>query len=281
MDAQPTVDEARQAAANLADRLRALGDGSLLVVTGAGISLASGIPTFRGTDPDAIWKHDVTELGTRRYFERDPVGSWSWYLSRFDAVLACRPNPAHEALVRLERWHAGQGGRFLLVTQNIDTLHEQAGSQQITKVHGSADRVRCSRFGCVHAAPRGTLPRQEIDVETFRAEPSLEHVPCCPECGEYLRPHVLWFDEYYHEHEDYQVARVERFGEDTDLTLVVGTSLAVGITDMILGMALRRGRPVYLLDPTVRGQLPNVHHISLKAEEALPELCAALGANQV
>ncbi|MHC5006883.1 MAG: SIR2 family NAD-dependent protein deacylase [Planctomycetota bacterium] len=278
MDTQPTADEGRRAAAKLAEQLRELGEGSLLVVTGAGISLASGIPTFRGTDPDAIWKHDVTELGTRRYFEQDPAASWNWYLSRFDAVLACRPNPAHEALVRLERWHLDQGGRFLLVTQNIDTLHEQAGSQQIVKVHGSADQVRCSRHGCVNAAPRGTLARQEVDVETFRAEPSLEHVPCCPECGEHLRPHVLWFDEYYHEHEDYQVARVEGFGEDADVTIFVGTSLAVGITDMILGMALRRGRPVYLLDPTVRGRLPNVHHISLKAEEALPELCAALGA---
>ena len=115
-------------------------------------------------------------------------------------------------------------------------------------------------------------------METFRAEPTLEHAPCCPECGEYLRPHVLWFDEYYHEHEDYQVARVERFAEDADLTIFVGTSLAVGITDMILRAALRHGRPVHLLDPTARIGLPHVRHIPVKAEEALPELCAALGA---
>ena len=69
------------------------------------MSHASGIPTFRGTDPGAIWKKDVTELGTRRFFESDPAGSWSWYTSRFDMVLDKRPNPAHRALAALERWH--------------------------------------------------------------------------------------------------------------------------------------------------------------------------------
>jgi NAD-dependent deacetylase len=279
MASQPTVDEGRQVAARLAGELRDLGTGGLLVVTGAGISLASGIPTFRGTDPDAIWKHDVTELGTRRYFQEDPAGSWSWYLGRFDAVLACRPNPAHEAVHTLERWHTGHGGAFLLVTQNIDTLHEQAGSRLLAKVHGSADRVRCSRSGCVHGAPSGSLARQAIDVEPFRAEPTLERVPRCPDCGSFLRPHVLWFDEYYHEHEDYQVARVERFAEAACVTIFVGTSLAVGITDMVLSEALRRGRPVYLLDPTARGLPPRVQHVSGKAEEVLPRLCGTLGAD--
>ncbi|MHC4274136.1 MAG: SIR2 family NAD-dependent protein deacylase [Planctomycetota bacterium] len=161
---QPAADEGGQAAAQLAGELRDLGAGGLLVVTGAGISLASGIPTFRGTDPGAIWKHDVTELGTRRYFQEDPAGSWNWYLSRFDAVLRCRPNPAHDAVAGLERWHTGRGGGFLLVTQNIDTLHEQAGARQMVKVHGSADRVRCSDYGCANGAPTGSLPRDAIDV---------------------------------------------------------------------------------------------------------------------
>ena len=87
----------------LAASLRGLGKGGLLVVTGAGVSVASGIPTFRGNDPGAIWKRDVTELGTRRYFEEDPVGSWRWYLQRFDRVADARPNAAHEAIVDLER----------------------------------------------------------------------------------------------------------------------------------------------------------------------------------
>src|SRR5205085_178122 len=117
-----------------------------------------GIPTFRGEDPGAIWKRDVTELGTRRYFEEDPVGSWRWYRSRFASLGGARPNPAHLALAALERWQAEQG-QFLLVTQNIDGLHRAAGSTRLVEVHGRADRVRCSSDGCEHAAPEGSLPR--------------------------------------------------------------------------------------------------------------------------
>ena len=91
-----------------------------------------------------MWKRDVTELGTNRYFAEDPAGSWSWYTSRFDIVLEKQPNPAHHALAAIERWHVARGGRFLLVTQNVDPLHERAGSEWLVKVHGSADRVRCS-----------------------------------------------------------------------------------------------------------------------------------------
>src|SRR5512142_2502781 len=82
--------------------LRSHSRGRVVVVTGAGISLASGIPTFRGTDPGAIWKRDVTELGTFQYFSEDPLGSWRWYLSRFEKTVGARPNPAHTALVALE-----------------------------------------------------------------------------------------------------------------------------------------------------------------------------------
>ncbi len=91
--------------ARLAEELRAT-PGPILVVTGAGISLASGIPTFRGSDKDAVWKRDVTELGTFHYFCMDPVGSWRWYLSRFAALAGAEPNDGHGALVALERWCA-------------------------------------------------------------------------------------------------------------------------------------------------------------------------------
>jgi hypothetical protein len=132
---------------------------SIVVTTGAGISLASGIPTFRGQDPGAVWKRDVTELGTFRYFREDPAGSWRWYMSRFDLVFAARPNAAHQALAALQTWQMGADGSFLLITQNIDTLHEQAGSLDLVKVHGSADRVRCAREGCLLGAPKGSLAR--------------------------------------------------------------------------------------------------------------------------
>src|SRR5437868_4107052 len=97
---------------DLAQALQAPPDCGLLVVTGAGVSLASGIPTFRGADPGATWANEVVEKGTWRYFQQDPVGSWQFYLARFDRAAGARPNAAHHALAALERWHLGRGGRF-------------------------------------------------------------------------------------------------------------------------------------------------------------------------
>lgn len=264
---------------SLVDAVEGVGHGYLVVVTGAGISLGSGIPTFRGTDPGAVWKRDVTELGTYRFFREDPVESWRWYLSRFDMVLNARPNPAHLAVAALERWHLGRGGRFLLVTQNIDTLHEDAGSRELVKVHGSADRVRCARTGCVHGAPRGSLPRGDFDIEPFRAAPSLETLPRCPACGDVLRQHVLWFDEYYQEHEDYQWQRVQEAAGTMDLGLFIGTSFAVGVTDVFLQTGLLRKVPMASVDPGgTRIRHPLLRAIDAKAEEVLPALCEELGA---
>jgi NAD-dependent protein deacetylase/lipoamidase len=259
------------AAERLAALLEPVRDGHLLVVTGAGISLASGIPTFRGDDAGAIWKRDVTELGTRSFFEEDPAGSWSWYLSRFSQVTDCRPNPGHEALVGLEElWETGPG-ELLLITQNVDTLHEQAGSRALVKVHGSADRVRCSREGCELGPPRGSIPRDQVDMTAFLADPRREHLPVCPSCGALLRQHVLWFDEYYQSHEDYGWDRVTTAAQRFDLLLFVGTSLSVGVTELFLQAGLSRGKPMVSLDPgapTV--ELASLTHLRAAAEQVLP-----------
>lgn len=267
-------------ASHLADLLRPLADGLLLVVTGAGVSLASGIPTFRGTDPGAIWKRDVTELGTFDFFRRDPAGSWEWYMQRFDMVLGARPNPAHDAIAALERWQLDRGGDFLLVTQNIDTLHEQAGSERMIKVHGSADRVRCSRDGCRLGAPAGSLSRSAIDFAPFLAAPGPDTVPRCPDCGAHLRQHVLWFDEVYTSHADYQWERVLRALDRVKVALCVGTSFAVGFTEAVLQAAFWNGSRVVAVDP---GEPPlsvrsGFAHLRAPAEELLPAVCARLGA---
>ena len=156
----------------LATAIHNLGARQLVVVTGAGISLASGIPTFRGSDPDAVWSKDVMEMGTNRFFMENPGESWAWYLSRFDNLSDKEPNDAHTALVELERWHTARGGRFLLVTQNVDTLHRKAGSERLVEVHGRSDEVRCSQFGCELAAPFGSMARVDLDLDTFRTDPS-------------------------------------------------------------------------------------------------------------
>ncbi len=262
------------------DALEPLRDVYLVLVTGAGISLASGIPTFRGTDPDAVWKRDLMELATYSFFREDPVESWRWYMSRFDKVLGKKPNPAHQAVTALERWQLERGGRFLLVTQNIDTLHEDAGSREMVKVHGTADRVRCARTGCVHGAPRGSLPRDDFDVAAFMASPSLDTLPRCPACGDFLRQHVLWFDEYYQEHEDYQWERVQDAAASMSLALFVGTSFAVGLTEVFLQHGVLRRIPMLSIDPSGRQVLyPGLEVVQAKAEEALPKACRELGAS--
>ncbi len=263
----------------LAGAIDRLGDGMLVVVTGAGISLASGIPTFRGSDPDAVWKHDITELGTLRYFQEDPVGSWHWYLTRFDKVLDARPNAAHQALVALERWQLDRGGRFLLVTQNVDTLHRAAGARQLVEVHGRADRVRCPASGCSNGAPHGSLPRGDFNLDTFLADPTEQALPKCPQCGEILRQHVLWFDELYTSHDDYQWHRVQSAASTMRLALFVGTSFAVGVTDMFVQQGLLARAPIYSIDPgAAQPPYPGIRILPDKAEELLPAVCERLGA---
>lgn len=253
--------------------------GAVVVITGAGISLASGIPTFRGTDPDAVWASDITVLGTRRYFEQDPVGSWTWYLDRFGGLRSHEPNPAHHALVALERWAVARGRAFLLITQNVDCLHEAASSTAMVKVHGTADRARCVASGCSGAAPAGSLAMTAVDFAAFTAAPAAENLPRCPRCGALVRPHVLWFDEHYTDHRDYQIERAQRALQRAQLTIFVGTSFSVGITEMALQTALRWGQEVYSIDPVSRPPHPMVKWIARPSEEILPELAALLMAS--
>ncbi len=249
----------------------------MLVVTGAGVSAASGIKTFRGSEPDAIWRRDPQELATRAFLKRDPVTHWHWYVTRFAAVDTARPNPAHQALADYER-KLGEADRFLLVTQNIDTLHEQAGSRRLVKVHGTADRLRCSRPGCDLAAPVGSLPRSEVDLSAFRESPGDDTLPRCPKCAALLRPHVLFFDEYYTEHEDYGFDRVQRAAWEAELVLFVGTSMSVGITDLVFRAGNATGATMLLVDPEPRvgAYTARLKSVRAAAEEILPAAVAAL-----
>lgn len=246
-------------------------DGRILVLTGAGVSLASGIPTFRGTDDGAVWAQDITEMGTHRYFLRDAVRSWQWYRQRFSIALSAKPNAAHFALAALERWHIRRGGRFLLVTQNIDTLHEQAGAIELVKVHGSADRARCSNERCPDASTT-TVAIADLDFAQFEREPRLEALPRCARCHRLMRPHVLWFDETYTGHADYQWSTVTQACDRMDLVLAVGTSFSVGVTEWIGHVANRRRVPVFIVDPSADAAPPGLRaiHVQEKAEVLLP-----------
>jgi NAD-dependent deacetylase len=251
--------------------------GLILVLTGAGISLASGIPTFRGTDEGAVWTRDVTEMGTYRFFRRDPVGSWQWYRQRFLIALRAKPNAAHFALAALERWHLDRGGEFLLVSQNIDTLHEQAGSLEFAKVHGSADRARCSSPRCPSGLTE-TVAVADLDFSAFEQEPRLEAIPRCTRCQSLMRPHVLWFDEMYTGHVDYRWPTVTKACDRISLVLAVGTSFSVGVTELIALAANQRRAPLFIVDPSAAPCPPGLRavHLREKAEELLPAVAATL-----
>jgi NAD-dependent deacetylase len=255
----------------------AIESGLVLVLTGAGISLASGIPTFRGNDPGAVWTRDVTELGTYRYFKGDPIGSWKWYRRRFALAGGAKPNAAHIALAILEQWKARRGGKFLCVTQNIDTLHEQAGSVQLIKVHGSADRVRCSNPSC-RCSLTETIGIADLDFDAFDKDPRLENIPRCSECDALIRPHVLWFDEFYTGHVDFQWSRVIEAASTMRLLLAVGTSFSVGVTQLLLEAAYSRRVPIIIVDPNADNEStgPRITNIFEKAELLLPVVCSSL-----
>lgn len=244
---------------------------AVLFVTGAGVSLASGIDTFRGADPGAVWKNDIMEKATLGHFRRDPADAWAWYLDRFERVAGAEPNPAHRALVELENALEARGAQSLLVTQNIDGLHHRAGSCALVEIHGKARKVRCASVRCPEGA-FGTLDFEAGAFEAFRGAGSPGQLPRCPQCGDgLLRPHVLWFDEPYQSHPDYGFERVLAYLPTADLVLFVGTSFSVGITDWIVEDSRAARRSCWSIDPSGDAP-PGVKAISGRAEVLLPAL---------
>jgi NAD-dependent deacetylase len=147
--------------------------GLILALTGAGVSVASGIPTFRGSDAGAIWRRDVREMATIHYFRRSPVSAWQWFRKRFASAVEARPNSAPTALAALERWHIDRGWRFLLVTQNVDSLHEQAGSIHLAKVHGRL-LAPAAHAKSARGAPPESVAIADLDLATFDDDPRLK-----------------------------------------------------------------------------------------------------------
>lgn len=157
----------------LVARLR--GAGRVAVLTGAGVSAESGVPTFRQAQTGLWAQYDPQALATPQAFRRQPQLVWDWYAWRRELVASAAPNPGHYALVEMER-HVPQ---FTLITQNVDSLHQRAGSQAIIELHGNLLRTKCSR--------------EDRVVESW---PETNDVPPrCPLCGAFLRPDVVWFGE--------------------------------------------------------------------------------------
>ncbi|MER3424480.1 MAG: NAD-dependent deacylase [Nitrospiraceae bacterium] len=175
---------------------------AVTVLTGAGISADSGVPTFRG--PDGLWRNFRPEdLATPEAFARDPHLVWEWYNWRRELIAAKQPNPAHYALVELER----RVERFWLITQNVDGLHRMAGSQRLSEIHGNIWKVRCTATACGRVEENRDVP--------------LTLLPLCSTCNGLLRPHIVWFGEALAPEALEQSYRVL---ESCEILLIIGTS---------------------------------------------------------
>lgn len=174
--------------------------GAITVLTGAGISADSGVPTFRGAE--GLWRtFRAEDLATPEAFERDPRLVWEWYNWRRELIATKQPNPAHTALVELER----RCGQFWLITQNVDGLHRAAGSQKLSEIHGNIWMVRCSVCGSI---------QENHDVP-------IAILPTCRCCNGLLRPHIVWFGESLSPEDLSQCSAALR---TCDVLLVIGTS---------------------------------------------------------
>jgi NAD-dependent deacetylase len=182
-------------------------------------------------------------MATHAMFARDPAEVWRWYLYRFGVCREAEPNEGHRALVAIDR---ALGERFTLVTQNIDGLHLRAGAtpSRTYAIHGDAALVRCAG-GCA-----GLLPLPDLGARAGGAPLTVEDRArlSCPRCGGWLRPHVLWFDEYYDE-ENYRADSALAVARRAELLLVVGTSGATNLPAQIGEIAWRRGIPIVDVNP--------------------------------
>lgn len=222
----------------------------IVALTGAGISAESGIPTFR--DANGLWEgHDIMEVATPQAFERNPALVLEFYNQRRKAAIGVKPNAGHLALAALEKHF-----EVTVVTQNVDNLHEKAGSSKVIHLHGEL-------FKC-----RSTCAEERVfDMEGWE----LNLGDCCDK-GTQLRPHIVWFGE--------AVPMMEtaiKEASEADIFMVIGTSMlvypAAGLIDYI-GYEV----PKYIIDPKlpdVPGR-PNLHLLAKKASEGVPEVAQKL-----
>ncbi|HUL55533.1 MAG TPA: NAD-dependent deacylase [Usitatibacter sp.] len=202
---------------------------SIAVLTGAGISAESGIPTFRDALAGLWSKYRPEDLATPEAFRRDPKMVWDWYAWRRERVAGVQPNAGHRALAKLEADAAARGAGFTLVTQNVDGLHHAAGSRRIHELHGNIRRVKC--FDAGHPA------------ETWS---EAESPPRCPICGSPLRPDVVWFGEMLPAAE---LAAATRAADGCDVFMSIGTSGMVEPAASLAFTALGRGATVIEVNP--------------------------------
>ena len=229
----------------VAGRLRDAED--IVFVTGAGISQESGIPTFRGTD--GLWKkYDAMKLATIEAFYDNPKLVWEWYEERRRNILTADPNDGHLAIAKLEKTR-----RVHVLTQNIDGLHQRAGSTMVHELHGSIIRIRCTKCDF-----------KDTITEVFPCLP-----PIC-KCKNILRPDVVWFGEALPQ--DVWQAAIGH-AASCDVMVIVGTSLSVSPANLLPAYAKQNGAALIEINPE-RTQMTSHMDLSVRstAAKALPDL---------
>lgn len=220
----------------------------IVLLTGAGISAESGIPTFRGQE--GYWtvgsqNYHSQEMATRSAFGRMPDEVWAWYLYRRSVCRAAEPNAAHRAVAQLEK---KLGDRFVLITQNVDGLHLRAGNtlERTYQIHGNIDFMRCSSECSpqLFPMPAGIDLSWEKGRRMTDAERSLL---VCPRCGALSRPHVLWFDESYDE-ERFRFTSSLHAAAAASMLVVVGTAGQTNLPLQVGSVVAQRGAPMVVVN---------------------------------
>lgn len=239
----------------------------LVWLTGAGLSVASGVPTYRRGE-GAIWDRFVTDWGTVERFQQDSRAWWrEFWLKAHPSITATRqPNAGHRAITEMVRARP----RHVVITQNIDGLHRKAGlgEEQLIEIHGTLGKYRCLRPHCVQWRKEIVM---EVD-EAALARPDAA-VPTCPSCQTPVLPLVLLFDEAYAIHPFFQFRRAQHLLEQAEGVVFVGTSFSVGITAIAVQSARMSGAPLYNFNLHAEDGMVNILG---PAEQTLVELQAAV-----
>ena len=240
----------------------------IAVLTGAGVSKESGVPTFRDAQ-EGLWEqYDPQELATRQAFKKQPKFVWDWYEWRRSLGADAAPNPGHVALADLEA-HAAD--YVVIITQNVDDLHEQAGSEHVIHLHGNIARNKCFD-DCQGNPTHVDVSALDYDTETA------ENPPECPHCGAYVRPDVVLFGEMLPE--DYLAAAFE-YSQNCDVMLVIGTSGLVSPASHLPRAAQKAGAKIIEVNPEY-SMITRYADLKLegKSGEIMPQLIEALNATR-
>ncbi|MFK3794901.1 MULTISPECIES: SIR2 family NAD-dependent protein deacylase [unclassified Pseudomonas] len=229
----------------------------VVIFTGAGVSAESGIPTFRDQLTGLWAQFDPAQLATETAFRKDPALVWGWYEWRRRLVIQAQPNAAHRAIAELAR----RIPELLLVTQNVDDLHERAGSHNVLHLHGSLQAPRC--FACTRA--------YSLPLSAPPESPSALEPPRCPRCNGKIRPGVVWFGEALPQR---ALKTAFQAAQECDLLLSLGTSGVVQPAAQIPEIARRHGAQVVHIN-TEKVDAPDDLVLTGKAGECMTKLLGA------